>query len=209
MVKGIKSKQELGVRSEELGVNSSTSEAAKPITSFLIPHYSLLILFAIVAVITSCSSIDCKLNGSVYCRYQLKDQYLNDVAFAYPLTVTLCDTDSGDIVVINNESNASAIDLPMSHGNATDVLKFTITVTDTIVTEDTVYYVTTPHTDIIRVTKTNEPYFESIDCAPRYNHTIEAVQSSHNFIDSLVINNKKVTNDASKENIYIFLNSGN
>ena len=209
MVKGIKSKQELGVRSEELGVNSSTSEAAKPITSFLIPHSSFLILFAIVAVITSCSSIDCKLNGSVYCRYQLKDQYLNDVAFAYPLTVTLCDTDSGDIVVINNESNASAIDLPMSHGNATDVLKFTITVTDTIVTEDTVYYVTTPHTDIIRITKTNEPYFESIDCAPRYNHTIEAVQSSHNFIDSLVINNKKVTNDASKENIYIFLNSGN
>ena len=170
---------------------------------------AFILLLTTVVITTSCSSIDCRLNGSVYCRYLLKDKDLNDVAFAYPLTVTLCDTDSGDIVVINNESNASAIDLPMSYGNATDVLKFTITVTDTIVTEDTVYYVTTPHTDIIRVTKTNEPYFESIDCAPRYNHTIEAVQSSHNFIDSLVINNKKVTNDASKENIYIFLNSGN
>ena len=174
--------------------------------SFSFFHFFILsFLLTIVAVVTSCSSIDCQLNGSVYCRYQLKDQYLNDVAFAYPLTVTLCDTDSGDIVVINNESNASAIDLPMSHGNATDVLKFTITVTDTIAEEDTVYYVT----DIIRITKTNEPYFESIDCAPRYNHTIEEVQSSHKFIDSLVINNKKVTNDASKENIYIFLNSGN
>ncbi len=170
-------------------------------------HFSFLL--TIIAVMTSCSSIDCQLNGSVYCRYQLKDQHLNDVAFAYPLTVTLCDTDSGDIVIINNESSASAIDIPMSHGNATDVLKFTITVTDTIEGEDTVYYVTTPHTDIIRITKTNEPYFESIDCAPRYNHTIEEVQSSHNFIDSLVINNKKVTNDASKENIYIFLNSDN
>ena len=178
--------------------------------SFSFFHFFILsFLLTIVAVVTSCSSIDCQLNGSVYCRYQLKDQYLNDVAFAYPLTVTLCDTDSGDIVVINNESNASAIDLPMSHGNATDVLKFTITVTDTIVTEDTVYYVTTPHTDIIRITKTNEPYLESIDCAPRYNHTIEDVQSSHKFIDTRDINNKKVTNDASKENIYILLNSGN
>ena len=170
-------------------------------------HFSLI--SAIVAVITSCSSIDCQLNGSVYCRYQLKDQYLNDVAFTYPLTVTLCDTDSGDIVIINSESNASTIDIPMSHGNATDVLKFTLAVTDTITEEDTVYYVTTPHTDIIRVTKTNEPYFESIDCAARYNHTIEAVQSSHNFIDSLVINKTKVTNDVSTENIHIFLNSGN
>lgn len=170
-------------------------------------HLSLL--FAIIAVITSCSSIDCQLNGSVYCRYQLKDQYLNDVAFNYPLTVTLCDTDSGDIVIINNESNASTIDIPMSYNNATDVLKFTLTVTDTIEGEDTVYYVTTPHTDIIRITKTNEPYFESIDCAARYNHTIENVQSSHNFIDSLVINKSRVTNDASTENIYIFLSSGN
>ena len=107
--------------------------------SFSFFHFFILsFLLTIVAVVTSCSSIDCQLNGSVYCRYQLKDQYLNDVAFAYPLTVTLCDTDSGDIVVINNESNASAIDLPMSHGNATDVLKFTITVTDTIAEEDTV-----------------------------------------------------------------------
>ena len=170
---------------------------------------AFIILLTIVVVTTSCSSIDCQLNGSVYCKYQLKDQYLNDVAFAYPLTVTLCDTDSGDYVIINSESNVSAIDIPMSYGNATDVLKFTLMVTDTIADEDTVYYVTTPHTDTIRITKTNEPFFESIDCAPRYNHTIEEVQSSHNFIDSLAINNKKVTNDASKKNIYIFLPSAN
>jgi len=172
-------------------------------------NFQFSILFAIILLVTSCSSIDCQLNGSVYCRYQLKDQHLNDVAFTYPLTVTLCDTDSGDIVIINGESNVSAIDIPMSHGNTIDVLKFTLMVTDTISEEDTTYYVTTPYTDIIRITKTNEPYFESIDCAPRYNHTIEEVQSSHNFIDSLAVNNKKVTNDASKENIYIFLNSGN
>lgn len=176
-------------------------------SSFFTLYSSLL--FAIVALATSCSSIDCKLNGGVYCRYQLKDANLNDVAFAYPLTVTLCDTEEGDNIYLNSESGVSGFDLPMSHSNTVDVIKLTIAVTDTIQEEDTTYYVTTPYSDIIRITKTNEPYFESIDCAARYNHTIESIQSSHNFIDSLVINKKRVSNDVSTENIYIFLNSAN
>lgn len=176
---------------------------------FLAFKSAFIILLTTVMMTTSCSSIDCRLNGSVYCRYLLKDKDLNDVAFAYPLTIALCDTKKGDSIILNSESNVSAFDLPMSHGNATDVIKITLSVTETITEEDTVYYVTMPYTDIIRITKTNEPYFESIDCAPRYNHTIQGIQSSHNFIDSLVINNKRVTNDASSENIYIFLNSAN
>ncbi len=165
-------------------------------------------MFIVTMILTTaCSSIDCKLNGSVYCTYILKDSDLQDVQFAYPLTITLSDSKTGDSIILNSASNVSTFDIPMSYNAPMDVIKLTLTVTDTITEEDTVYYVQTPYTDVIRITKTNEPYFESIDCAARYNHTIENIQSSHNFIDSVVIVNEKVTNDASTENIYIFLNS--
>ena len=172
----------------------------------------LAVVMLSVILTTACSSIDCQLNGSVYCTYQLKNQYGEDMGFKVPLTVTLCETANGDSVIINSENNVSSFDVPMSYNAYTDIIKLTITVTDTIegVTEegnDTTYYVTTPYSDVIRISKTNEPYFESIDCAARYNHTIENVQSSNNFIDSLVINDVKVTNDASKENVYIYIHS--
>lgn len=172
----------------------------------------LAVVMLSVLLTTACSSIDCQLNGSVYCTYTLKNQYHEDMAFAVPLTITLCDTEKGDSIILNSATNVNSFDVPMSYNAYTDMIKLTLTVTDTITgtTEegnDTTYYVTNPITDVIRISKTNEPYFESIDCAARYNHTIENVQSSNNFIDSLVINDVKVTNDASKENIYIFIHT--
>ena len=165
-----------------------------------------------VFLTTACSSIDCQLNGSVYCTYTLKNQYDEDMQFNAPLTVTLCETAKGDSVFINSESNVNSFDVPMSYNAYTDMIKLTLTLTDTIkgTTEegkDTTYYVTTPYSDVIRVSKTNEPYFESIDCAARYNHTIENVQTTNNFIDSVVVHDVKVTNDASTENIYIYIHT--
>ena len=173
---------------------------------------SIAVMMLAVILMTACSSIDCQLNGSVYCTYQLKNQYGEDMQFTAPLTVTLCETEKGDSVIIYSENNVSSFDVPMSYDAYTDMIMLTLTLTDTIhsTTEegkDTTYYETRPLNDVIRISKTNEPYFESIDCAARYNHTIENVQSSNNFIDSLVINDVKVTNDASKENIYIYIHT--
>ena len=172
----------------------------------------IAVVMLAVILTTACSSIDCQLNGSVYCTYTLKNQYDEDMAFSVPLTVTLCETAKGDSVFINSQSNVNSFDVPMSYSAYTDMIKLTLTVTDTIKGttaegNDTTYYVTNPVSDVIRISKTNEPYFESIDCAARYNHTIENVQTTHNFIDSVVVHDVKVTNNASKENIYIYIHT--
>jgi hypothetical protein len=100
----------------------------------------------------------------------------------------------------------------MSYNAYTDMIKLTLTLTNakkgtTEEGKDTTYYETELLSDVIRVSKTNEPYFESIDCAARYNHTIEDVQTTNNFIDSVVVHDVKVTNDASTENIYIYIHT--
>ena len=57
--------------------------------------------------------------------------------------------------------------------------------------------------DQIHISKTNEPYLESVDCAARYNHTITGVTHTSNFIQDIIINNPKVTNDGNVTNIII------
>lgn len=83
-------------------------------------------------------------------------------------------------------------DVPMSYSLATDTMMLTVHLTDSTSIMDKIY-----------ITKENHPTFEDVDCAPRYNHTITHVSSTHNFIDTLIINNEKVNNDASVKNIYI------
>lgn len=52
--------------------------------------------------------------------------------------------------------------------------------------------------------KGNYPHFESVDCGAAYFHKITEVKTTHNYIDSIVINNKEVNYDASKAHFYIY-----
>lgn len=156
------------------------------------------LLMAIMA--SACTSIDCALNHSVRCQYALCDANGEKVQLTGgQLTVSTRRTSDGsDTTLLNRQENASTFALPMSMANAADTLTFTITVGDDF-----------SQSDVVVIEKTNNPHFESVDCAPYYYHTITSVRSTHNFIDSIVVNNKNVTNDATQENLHIYLRSGN
>lgn len=62
--------------------------------------------------------------------------------------------------------------------------------------------------DTIKVSKTNTPHFESVDCAMSYFHTITAVSTSHHVIDSVVLINPNVTYDTSSPHFRIYFKSG-
>lgn len=144
---------------------------------------------------TGCSSIDCNINGRVMCHYALQDGDGNNVQLQYPLSVTFHrEHADSDTVYINQQSNVASLDIPMSYNADTDEIALTLTIDQD-----------TEITDVVRITKTNIPQFESVDCAPRYHHEIEAVSSTHNFIDTVIVNNPKVSNNASVTNIYLRL----
>ena len=46
---------------------------------------------------------------------------------------------------------------------------------------------------------------ESVDCAPKYFHTITNVRSTRNRIDRIVLNEKEVEYDTSAEIFHIYL----
>jgi len=147
----------------------------------------------------SCSSIDCMLNGTVLCHIAIQDEEGNADTLSYPLSVTLHRvTESGDTVYINQQSSVTTLDIPLSYNAETDVITLTLHTGE----ETTV-------SDNISITKTNEPYFESVDCSPRFHHTLQSVSHTSNFIDNILINEPKVNNDASNTNIYIRINSNN
>lgn len=55
-----------------------------------------------------------------------------------------------------------------------------------------------------RVTKTNTPHFESVDCGVAYFHVITGVRYTRNAIDSIVINHKEVNYDATQQHFHIY-----
>ena len=154
-------------------------------------------LFGILTtmVLYGCSSIECSLNGQVLCHYTILDADSKEDVVTCPLTVTFLQTAFDcDTVYINHSTNVKAFDLPMSNAAETDMFAITLNVDENTTVADTVY-----------VKKTNEPWFESVDCAARYNHKIEHVSSTHNFIDTLIVSNPKVSNDPTVKNINICL----
>ncbi len=157
-------------------------------------HIIPTVLFAAMLT-TGCSSIDCNINGRVMCHYALQDGDGNSVQLQYPLSVTFHrEYADSDTIYINQQSNVASLDLPMSYNADTDEIALTLTIDQD-----------TEITDVVRIKKTNIPQFESVDCAPRYHHEIEAISSTHNFIDTVIVNNPKVSNNASVTNIYLRL----
>jgi hypothetical protein len=91
-------------------------------------------------------------------------------------------------------SSASTFDLPISYTLPEDVLIVRVRNAAGKRYEDT-----------IRIKKDNLPHFESVDCQASYFHTITAVSSTHDIIDSIVIKNPNVNYDASITHFYLYL----
>lgn len=143
-------------------------------------------------LLCACSSIDCPMNTTVLSTYMLK----GDVAkLSGSLTIRGLLQPDMDSVLLNSAQNVDSFSLPMSYARAVDELYFEVT--DTAGTR----------IDTVRIEKTNEPHFEAVDCNPAYFHTITGVSTTHNAIDSISINNKKVNYEATRANFYVYFKS--
>lgn len=154
-------------------------------------------IIAFAALLAACTSIDCPLNNAVYATYNLygsdgKRYTLNDT-----LTISTERNTGGDTILLNRKTGATTFSLPVSYAGDADRLVLEMRNSENKVTSDT-----------ITLSKTNTPHFESIDCGPSFFHTILGVICTRNRIDSVIINDREINNDATKEHIRIYFNSG-
>ena len=140
----------------------------------------------------ACSSVDCPLNSKVMSKYCFVKPDGTPDTLKDTFTVTALEW-VNDTVVFNSGINLSFFSVPMSNAKPEDVLL--ISFKDTL--SNVVY-------DTIWVEKTNYPHLESVDCNPKFFHTITNVRSTHNRIENIVINDNKVDYEP-KENFHIHL----
>ena len=148
-----------------------------------------------VLAMVGCTSLDCPLNNTTYTKYRLMGNVttLNDT-----MTISTTKTEGTDSVLINKDVKVDSFILPMSYHQPEDVFYFEIRNQENQVYKDTV-----------TVKKDDFSHFESVDCNPAFFHTITEVKTTHNLIDSIVINNKDVNYDASKAHFYIYFGTRN
>ena len=154
----------------------------------------LVYLLLATVALAACSTIDCPLANSVYTRYKLQGGVSR---LADTLTVSTQRHTSGDTILLNRAVGVDSFQLPMSYTGNEEVLYFTM--------KDTL---NTTHYDTITIEKDNQPHFESVDCSPSFFHNIHRIRHTGHRIDSIVINNTKVTNDNSKAHFFIYFKSG-
>lgn len=166
---------------------------SKNIKTVLLSNLPLL-LFLIILITASCTTIDCPLNSLVYTQYKLMNAEGKADTLTDTLTISTVKTDGTDSILINKNVNTTEFALPISYSLPQDVFYFE--------TKDTLTGAAT--IDTVTVAKTDRPHFESVDCSPLYFHTITAVSTTHNAIDSAKIINSDVSYDTSKKHIYIY-----
>lgn len=151
-------------------------------------------LLAMLLMATACSSIDCPINNRAYTKYRLQG---NVKTLTDTLTVLTKRQDGQDTILLNKSVGKDSFELPMSYIRTVDELYFALTNKLNQTTHDTV-----------RITKTNYPHFESVDCPLAYFHTITGVSTTLHNIDSIVVNSSNVTYDISQPHFYIYFKSG-
>lgn len=149
------------------------------------------IILMLIMTMVGCTTLDCPLNNTVYTKYKL-DGNVKQLTGSY-LTITTKMRSGEDSILLNLQENADSFSLPVSYINPEDTLRFKVQDAQERTFLDTVI-----------VSKDNHLHFESIDCSPSYFHTLTGVRTTHNLIDSIVINHKDVNFDASKAHFLIY-----
>lgn len=144
--------------------------------------------FAYLAIACS-EEEDCSLNARAMMQcnlFQINEETneKNSIALT-ALTVTAFATDS---IIINQESNVSALSLPLRFSADSTVLVF--------------HYQLEP-CDTIVVRHYNTPYFLSMDCGYQMKQSIKSVSYTRHQLDSIYIANKEA-NIYGKENLRLF-----
>lgn len=155
------------------------------------------IILAVVTTVAicACSSIDCPVQNSVYTNYALYKADGGVDTLRDTLSVLTITASGRDTIVFNRGVGLTSFSLPISYVNPCDTFYFGLKPEG----NNTVWMI-----DQVVVNKTNTPRFESVDCQVAYFHTITSVETSHNFIDSIVINNPNVDYDTERKHFRIY-----
>lgn len=145
-----------------------------------------------VSCFFSCTSIDCPVQNTVYTVYNLQKANGSTDTLKDTMYVFTFRSDGLDTTLYNAGIGLTTFTLPISYSNPEDTLYFLLR-NDPILTLDTVW-----------IKKEDYPHFESVDCSAAFFHTITAVRSTHNGIDSIVINKREVNYDATTEHFHIY-----
>ncbi len=150
-----------------------------------------------VFVMAGCVSLDCPVNNTVFCVYNLqKPNGSPDTLGVDTLTVRTPRADGKDTVLVSRlcGSKATQFKVQVSHTQPMDLV--CLSLQDTLGGE---------WLDTIRIYKTNTPHFESVDCKANYFHTLTGVKHTNNIIDSVIINKKEIDYDTSTAHILLRL----
>ncbi len=148
----------------------------------------------------SCSNINCPIQTAVSIRYSLRqatgyagESRQDTLAAGDTLWVWTRRADGRDTLLLNRGMRLSSFALPVSSSHPEDILVFHFA--DTI----------SRSTDTLWIKKDDQPHFENVDCQAIFFHTITAVRSTHNRIDTVVVNTPDVTFDTEPTHLYLFL----
>ncbi len=152
-------------------------------------------LSAFLLFLAACSTIDCPVQNKVAVNYAVKT-----IVGGVEVNDTLKDTlyvwstrsDGDDTLIFNSGIDVSSFSLPVSYTHPEDKLVFCLVDTNKVAKIDTVW-----------IKKEDIPHFESVDCSAHFFHTLTAVRSTHEAIDTIFINNPKVNYDPSVDHIHI------
>ena len=162
-------------------------------------------VLAMAALLVGCTSIECSMNNIVTSQYCFMNHVENgkDTAInfkEYYLTVSTKKTmGMEDAVLVNKKTDISTLQLSVSYNQEEDILYFDFQ----HLVQDTIFETVT--VDTVCITKTNELIFEGVECNPRYHHKVLSATTTHNMIDSIVINNNYIDNDPYKVHFSLYL----
>lgn len=165
-----------------------------------------LIAIAALSAFTSCTSIDCSLDSVVVWTLTFFDSETEE-PMKLPCLLSVDAEGAGNLY--NRGQGISSMELPMSHGAASDTLYLRWGVD--LDSDDEGSPSTYEVTDVLTLAHDNYPHFDAIDCPAAVFHTItDATFSTHNpnafplVIDSVSIIRPQVDyNDV--ENIRLYL----
>jgi len=140
-------------------------------------------------LVCACSSIECPINNIPTCGYAVTKSTGKQDTLADTLSIYALRADGSDTCLLNKSVSTKKFSIPMSHTNDEDVLLFYVA---SRYNDSTMYY----YYDTVRVRKTNQAHFESVDCSPNYFHTITDVSWTQNLIENIDLIQQEVTYDS-------------
>lgn len=157
----------------------------------------MIVVAGAIAIMTSCSSVDCPVENIVatVCTLYRADGTA-DTLRSDTLTIVSPRLNGNDTTLLNRGIGIHTFQLPMSYSNATDTLYLILA--DTVETNHRLYF------DTIYITKTNQPHFESVDCNLSFFHEITDIKHTHNRLDSIVINKSTVDYDLTNDHLRMY-----